>query len=239
MTDQSDHRSVTHSIELRGVTKSYLEGTQRRVIYDRIDASFAAGEVAAIVGPSGSGKSTLLNLISGVDRIDAGEVWVAGQNLAAMDEHHRSLLRRRHIGFVFQAFNLMPTLTVEENVSLPLAINGLAPVRRDPRIVAMLHAVGLEQRSDSFPDALSGGEQQRVAIVRAVIHHPSVVLADEPTGNLDAAMGKNVLELLFALARERNATMLIVTHSADVAARADRVLRVVDGRLDEKRSKIL
>lgn len=239
MTNQPTDRFVTHSIALRGVTKSYLEGSQHRVIFERIDATFTAGEVTAIVGPSGSGKSTLLNLISGVDRIDSGEVWVAGENLAAMVEHHRSLLRRRHIGFVFQAFNLIPTLTVEENVGLPLAINGLAPARQDPRVAEVLRGVGLEQRGSRFPDALSGGEQQRVAIARAVVHHPAVILADEPTGNLDAAMGKRVLDLLFAMAREREATMLIVTHSSEVAARADRVLRVVDGRLYEERRAIL
>lgn len=231
MIKQTEPKDIADSVMLRNVTKSYLEGSQRRVIYQHIDASFAAGEVTAIVGPSGSGKSTLLNIISGVDRADAGEVWIAGHNLSALDEYHCSLLRRRHVGFVFQAFNLIPTLTVEENVSLPLAINGEAPRRRDPRVLDMLRAVDLESRSASFPDALSGGEQQRVAIARAIVHHPAVVLADEPTGNLDAAMGQHVLALLFALARERRTTLLIVTHSSEVAARADRVLRVVAGRL--------
>lgn len=235
MDIQNQSQSVASAVKLRGVTKSYLEAGQHRVIYVDINASFAAGEVTAIVGPSGSGKSTLLNIISGVDRVDSGEVWLAGHNLAGLDEHHRSLLRRRHVGFVFQGFNLIPTLTVQENVSLPLAINGLAPARQDRRVLDLLRAVGLVERAASFPDALSGGEQQRIAVARAVIHNPAVVLADEPTGNLDAARGQQVLALLFALARERNATMLIVTHSADVAARADRVLRVVDGRLEPVR----
>lgn len=231
MNNQIQRKDIAESVALRNVTKSYLEGSRRREIFRNITASFAAGEVTAIVGPSGSGKSTLLNIISGVDRVDSGEVHVAGHTLSALDDHRCSLMRRRHIGFVFQAFNLIPTLTVQENVSLPLAINGMAPRRRDPRVIELLRAVELEARSESFPDALSGGEQQRVAIARAVVHSPAVVLADEPTGNLDMAMGQHVLALLFALARERRTTLLIVTHSNEVAARADRVLRVVEGHL--------
>ncbi len=192
-----------------------------------LNLDIAAGECVALVGRSGSGKSTLLNLISGIDPPLRGEVVIGGLNLGRMNERDRTLFRRRHIGFVYQFFNLLPTLTVLENLLLPLELN-----RRDPaRAYALLEEVGLEPRAADFPDRLSGGEQQRVAIARALVHEPGLVLADEPTGNLDEDTGRRVLDLLTRLVRRNNGMLLIVTHAREVAAIADRVMVLADGRL--------
>ena len=189
------------------------------------------GETIALRGRSGSGKSTLLNLVSGIDLPDSGEVVVAGQRIATLNERDRTLFRRRHIGFVYQAFNLVPTLTVGDNVRLVLELNRVEDKRADATVFRLLDAVGLADRVDSYPDVLSGGEQQRVAIARALAHDPSVVLADEPTGNLDDDSAARVLELLDSLVREAGGTMIIATHSASVAARCDRVLELHNGTL--------
>ena len=218
-------------VVLHGVRKSFEEGETSHRVFDSVDLQIAAGSVVALLGRSGSGKSTLLNLISGIDVADAGEITVAGAQLHSIGEQGRSLFRRRHIGFVFQFFNLLPTLTVEENVRLPMQLNALDD---DPAVARELLArVDLEGRSDTFPDRLSGGEQQRVAIARALAHDPEIILADEPTGNLDSAIGRDVLALLLDLARLRGKTLLIATHSHRVAVRADRVLRVQDHALVE------
>jgi putative ABC transport system ATP-binding protein len=176
------------------------------------------------LGKSGSGKSTLLNLLSGLERPDEGEVLVDGQSLNALDDTELSLLRRNKLGFVFQFFNLLPTLTVKENLLLPLE---LSRKRKNP--LELLQRVGLEDRADAFPDRLSGGEQQRVAVARALIHDPVLVLADEPTGNLDETTGRQVLDLLVEMTRGK--TLLMVTHNLELAQRADRTLQVVDGQL--------
>jgi putative ABC transport system ATP-binding protein len=188
----------------------------------------AQGELVALLGPSGSGKSTLLNVIAGLDAPDSGTVRVGGRDVAALDERQRTLLRRREIGFVFQFFNLVPTLTVLENIQLPLELTG-QPTGNAAR--ELLHRVGLESRWRAFPDELSGGEQQRIAVARALAHGPRLVLADEPTGNLDSATGARVLDLLTELIRERGTTMLVATHSDAVVARADRVMALRDGRI--------
>jgi putative ABC transport system ATP-binding protein len=186
-----------------------------------------------VLGPSGSGKSTLLNLVSGIDRPDGGWVEVGGVRLTGLGERERTLVRRREIGFVFQFFHLLPTLTVRENLLLPLELRGrVGPAERE-RARALLARVGLEGRADAFPDRLSGGEQQRVAVARALVHEPALVLADEPTGNLDPDTGARALDLLEELVREHGRTLLAVTHSRDLATRADRVLRVEHGRLVE------
>ncbi len=200
---------------------------------DGADAVLGRGEAVALLGPSGSGKSTLLNLVSGIDRPDGGRVVVGGTDLTALSERERTLFRRRHIGFVFQFFNLVPTLTVLENLLLPLELTGR--VARDDRLraEALLEEVGLPDRADAFPDRLSGGERQRIAVARAVVHDPLLVLADEPTGNLDAAAGERVVGLLERLVGERGVTLLLVTHSAELAARTDRILRLRDGHLVE------
>ncbi len=223
-----DHKTF---IRLGGLAKSYQEGGHRRVVLQDADATFAKGEFVAILGKSGSGKSTLLNLISGIDRVDGGEVWVNGQNLTALSEHQRTLFRRRNIGFVFQFFNLIATLTVWENVVLPLELTGVANGQIRGRAEQLLEAVGLLDRRDTFPDRLSGGEQQRVAIARALVHDPLLVLADEPTGNLDEETGRQVMALLDRLTRQAGKNLVLVTHSAEAAAYADRVLYLRDGKL--------
>jgi len=222
---------MTPLIQLRNVTKAYEEGEQRRVVLCDADAAIDCGEFAVLVGRSGSGKSTLLNLISGIDLPDRGEVLVDGVCLSALRERERTLFRRDRIGFVFQFFNLIPTLTVEENLLLPLELKGrLGPEQRRAAL-ALLEEIGLADRAASYPDRLSGGEQQRVAVARALAHDPLLVLADEPTGNLDLETGLQVLELLDRLTRQAGKTMVMVTHSPEVVGIADRVFRIEDCRL--------
>jgi len=220
-------------IRLENLTKSYLEGAHRRVVLREASASFARGEFVAVLGKSGSGKSTLLNLISGIDDADGGAIWFDGQNLTALGRRERTLFRRRNVGFVFQFFNLIPTLTVWENLTLPLELTGVPAGEIRQRTALMLEAVGLPDRGSAFPDRLSGGEQQRVAIARALIHDPLLVLADEPTGNLDEEMGRQVLALLDRLTRQQGKNLILVTHSAEAASLADRLLYLRDGRLLE------
>jgi putative ABC transport system ATP-binding protein len=218
-------------IRLENLSKSYQEGGQTRVVLESASASFAQGEFVAIVGKSGSGKSTLLNLIGGIDRADGGAVWLDGRDLTALSERERTLFRRQHIGFVFQFFNLIPTLTVWENVALPLELSGTNADDLRRRTEPLLDAVGLLARRDTFPDRLSGGEQQRVAIARALVHDPLLVLADEPTGNLDEATGTAILDLLDRLTRKAGKNLLMVTHNAEAAGHADRVLCLRGGQL--------
>jgi len=187
------------------------------------------GEVVALLGRSGSGKSTLLNLISGIDRPERGSITLAGVELTGLGERERTLVRRRHIGFVYQFFNLIPTLTVRENVALALELSEGVAAAEDGRVEEMLGAVSLAHRADYFPDQISGGEQQRTAIARALIHQPALVLADEPTGNLDAHSSDQVLTLLLDLAVTHRAALLLVTHSREIAARAHRSLFLEEG----------
>jgi putative ABC transport system ATP-binding protein len=222
------------AVELRKVSKSYREAELERVVLRDVSVTIASGEIAVLVGRSGSGKSTLLNVIAGIDRPSAGTVLVDGTDLTALDEQARTRFRRRHIGFVFQFFNLIPLLTVEENLLLPLELNGRADPAGVARARALLERVGLGGRGDSFPDRLSGGEQQRVAIARALVHEPALILADEPTGNLDAETAAGVLELLDTLAREAGRTVLMVTHSREVVGVADRIFTIQRGALVER-----
>jgi putative ABC transport system ATP-binding protein len=218
-------------IRLENLSKSYQEGEHTRVVLRDVNATFAKGEFVAILGKSGTGKSTLLNLISGIDRADGGAVWLNGQDLTALDEGQRTLFRRHNIGFVFQFFNLTPTLTVWENIVLPLELKGSTNGEVRRRMESLLDAVGLLDRQQTFPDRLSGGEQQRVAIARALVHDPLLVLADEPTGNIDEETGQQVLALLDRLTRQAGKNLILVTHSPDAAAYADRVLYLRDGQL--------
>jgi putative ABC transport system ATP-binding protein len=226
---------MTGFLRFKDLTKSYFEGDVQRVVLQHAHAEFQPGEITAIVGKSGSGKSTLLNLISGIDAPDSGQIWVEGRDLTALRERERTLFRRARIGFIFQFFNLIPTLTVGENVSLPLELNRMPRLHARQRAEAVLDSVGLLERWNTFPEKLSGGEQQRVALARALVHDPLLILADEPTGNLDEETGAQMMSLLARLAREQNRTLLIVTHSQEASAHADRVLRLSHGQLVSER----
>ena len=220
-------------VELRGVCKQFVEGQAIRQVLDGVDLTVPRGECVALRGRSGSGKSTLLNIISGIDSPDSGQVMIAGRDIATMSERERTLYRRRHLGFVYQAFNLIPTLTVADNVRLVLELNDVDRDTADRRIDELLDAVGLADRRSASPDLLSGGEQQRVAIARALVHEPDLILADEPTGNLDEQSAAGVLRLLEELIRSRGGTMLIATHSKVVADFCDRSLEVRSGRVHD------
>ncbi|MFZ4815300.1 MAG: ABC transporter ATP-binding protein [Phototrophicaceae bacterium] len=220
-------------VEIRHLIKSYGEGDQARRVLDDVDLTMTAGEFFVMLGRSGSGKSTLLNLISGIDAPDSGHILVNGTDITTLDERRRTLFRRDQIGIVFQFFNLIPTLTVLENITLPLELRGTARKASEARALALLARVGLADRASTFPDKLSGGEQQRVALARALITEPSLVLADEPTGNLDEDTGKSVLALLLELTRGAGRTLVMATHSAEITAYADRVARIThDGKLE-------
>jgi len=218
-------------IVIRQLCRSFREGTGVHRVLDGADACIHTGEVVAIVGRSGSGKSTLLNLVSGIDRADGGEVVVGDRIVTSMQEPERTLFRRMHVGFVYQFFNLIPTLDVEENVRLTLELNGVRGAAARVRSARILAEVGLGDRLHSAVDRLSGGEQQRVAIARALAHEPTVLLADEPTGNLDEETASQILRVLLSLTRSRGATLVVVTHDAGLARSADRVLELREGKL--------
>jgi putative ABC transport system ATP-binding protein len=216
---------------LQNICKSYQEGEVRREVLVHASASFARGEFSAVLGKSGSGKSTLLNLISGIDRPDQGQVWVEGTNLTLLSEQQRTLFRRRSIGFIFQFFNLLPTLTILENVMLPAELNGVATSAARQRAAGLLEEVGLAGRGGAFPDRLSGGEQQRVAVARALVNDPLLLLADEPTGNLDEATSLSVLQIIDRLTRRAGKNLIMVTHSREAARFADRAFALREGSL--------
>jgi len=223
-------------VEIRDLSRSYVEGGREHPVHPVLrgaTATIRRGELVVLLGRSGSGKSTLLNLLAGIDLPSSGEVVIDGVPLSRLGERQRTLFRRDHIGFVFQFFNLIPTLTVEENLLLPLELKGkLGPAERRAAL-ELLGEVGLADRAGSFPDRLSGGEQQRLAVARALVHDPLLVLADEPTGNLDLETGLQVLELLDRLTRRAGKTMVMVTHSPEVIGLADRVFRIESCRLAE------
>jgi putative ABC transport system ATP-binding protein len=220
-------------IQLVQLTKTFGAGDKTRIVLDALEAGFPEGHVTAIRGRSGSGKTTLLNLMAGLDVPDQGQILIDGQDLAAMTGGQRTLFRRGTIGIIFQFFNLIPTLTVLENVMLPAELSGMG--RDEAELAhtaqALLGEVGLAGREQAFPDQLSGGEQQRVAIARSLVITPRVLLADEPTGNLDQATGDEVLRLLLRLVRDKGRTLIVVTHSHQLAAEADRVMVIERGKL--------
>ncbi len=233
MNQKSNHKSHSPFIELRHLTKTYSEGLVENIVLNDVNLTAYQGELIILLGRSGSGKSTLLNLISGIDLPSIGEVLISNQNLVQISEQQRTIFRRKHIGFIFQFFNLIPTLTVEENLLLPLELNNKNGKAAQNLALEMLDNVGLGNRTSSYPDRLSGGEQQRVAIARALIHDPSIILADEPTGNLDDETGRQIIDILDRLVRKNNKTMIMATHSQEVIGRADRIFSIREGKLVE------
>jgi len=217
-------------IELEGVRKVYQQGKQELEVLRGVNLKVEKGEFVAVVGPSGSGKSTLLNIIGGIDRPTEGKVRVGGTLITALDEEALSQWRGRNVGFVFQFFQLLPTLTALENVMLPMELMGTYRGRRRERAMQVLEMVGLASRANHLPGELSGGEQQRVALARALVNDPPIILADEPTGNLDSASGEKVLEILEEFNR-RGKTLVLVTHDEKLARAAERVFHLVDGLL--------
>lgn len=220
-------------LTLSHLSKTYTEGKNQLKVLAEASLQIPEGQFVALLGRSGSGKSTLLNLIAGIDTPTTGTIQVGEQTLTALSEKERTLFRRKEIGFIFQSFNLIPTLTVQENLALPLELNPHPPSQKRETIYQILEKLSLEDRLESFPDRLSGGEQQRVAIARALIHRPSLVLADEPTGNLDTVTSAVVVEMLETLVRQAGHTLLVATHSESMAAHADRVLAIEQGQIIE------
>lgn len=218
-------------VEIRDLRKTYMEGDKARLVLENVDLEITTGEFFVLLGKSGSGKSTLLNLLSGIDLADSGEIIVDGVDIARLSDRDLTLYRRERIGIIFQFFNLIPTLTVLENITLPTELGGRDRREGERRARTLLERVGLANRADTFPDKLSGGEQQRVAIARALAHEPSVVLADEPTGNLDEDTGKQILALLLELTRDAGKTLIMATHNPEIVPLADRVCRIHEGKL--------
>ncbi|MGA9532267.1 MAG: ABC transporter ATP-binding protein [Anaerolineales bacterium] len=231
MNEIPDGVALDRLIQLVGISKRYPQGDDVRVVLDQASAVIREGEFVAIRGRSGSGKTTLLNLIAGLDVPSGGQILMDGVDLASLSDRQRTLFRRRNIGIVFQFFNLIPTLTVIENVLLPAELAGGAARSVKEEAEELLDQVGLAGREADAPDQLSGGEQQRVAIARALLQAPRLVLADEPTGNLDRATGEQVLDLLVGLTKQKGKTLVVVTHSRAIAAIADRVLTIEGGLL--------
>lgn len=221
-------------IQLTGVSKSF-EGRREVTALAEVDLRIARGEMVSIIGPSGSGKSTLLNLMGALDTPTRGEVAIEGQALSTLDDRARTLVRRDKIGFIFQFFNLLPSLSALENVALPLHLRRWPRAKTHERARELLALVGLERRVDHLPDELSGGERQRVAIARALSNYPPILLGDEPTGNLDTRTGAEILALMRDLHARLGSTVIIVTHDMQVAASCPRVVRMVDGRIAEDR----
>jgi putative ABC transport system ATP-binding protein len=225
----TNQQPVQDFLQISNISKSYQEGDQLRQVLSGCSLTIRQGEFVAIVGKSGTGKSTLLNLISGIDLADQGQIKLDGIILTDLDENNRTLFRRQQIGFIFQFFNLIPTLTVLENVTLPLELAGWDLSKSRRQASSLLEEVGLLERLETFPDRLSGGEQQRVAIARALVHDPLLVLADEPTGNLDEETGHQVLVLLERMTRKVGKNLLMVSHSRENLASADRIIELREG----------
>ena len=220
-------------LRLERLTKQFYEGVLQRAIFSDINLDILSGQFSILTGPSGSGKSTLLNLISGIEPPTSGKIIVDGIELTALSEKRRTLFRRHQVGMVFQSFNLIPTLSVSENLMLPLDLIGVSRKEAKLRVIETLDRVGLADRSNSFPEQLSGGEQQRVAITRALVHDPTLVLADEPTGNLDSDNAHQIMGIFKNLVKDEGKTLIVVTHRSDMEPLADRVFHLEDGNITE------
>ena len=220
-------------LRLERLTKQFYEGVLQRAIFSDINLDILSGQFSILTGPSGSGKSTLLNLISGIEPPTSGKIIVDGIELTALSEKRRTLFRRHQVGMVFQSFNLIPTLSVSENLMLPLDLTGVSRKEAKLRVIETLDRVGLADKSNSFPEQLSGGEQQRVAITRALVHDPTLVLADEPTGNLDSDNAHQIMGIFKNLVKDEGKTLIVVTHRSDMESLADRVFHLEDGKIRE------
>ena len=218
-------------VEIKNLLKNYTEGGRTRNVLDSVNTEIYEGEFFVMLGKSGSGKSTLLNMLSGIDTPDSGSVLIDGTDVTHLSDTKQTLFRRDNIGIVFQFFNLIPTLTVLENITLPHELRGKSRKESEASARLLLERVGLQNRADTFPDKLSGGEQQRIAIARALVHEPKIVLADEPTGNLDEDTGESVLKILLELTRGAGKTLIMATHNPEIVPLADRVCRIQDGKL--------
>jgi putative ABC transport system ATP-binding protein len=230
--------SLQPIVTLEQVSKHYIEAGKQRIVLDAVNATFYEGEFAVLLGPSGSGKSTVLNVVSGVDETDSGRIRICDTVLTDLQEPALTLFRRDHIGIIFQFFNLIPTLTVLENIILPYELQGHSHKASKARGMAVLEEVELADRANTYPDRLSGGQQQRVAIARALVHEPSLILADEPTGNLDPKTGQTILDLLLKTTRDAGRTLIMATHSMEIVPLADRVFRIEDGQLVEDTQRL-
>ncbi len=219
-------------VKLTDLSKSYTMASSEVTVLQNLNLDVQSGDRTAIIGPSGSGKTTLLLILTGLETATSGDISMAGKSLSGMSADDRADLRREHIGIVFQSFHLIPSLTARENVALPLEIAGLGNSR--DRAMQMLDKVGLSSRYDHYPAQLSGGEQQRVAMARALVNEPSLIVADEPTGNLDEKTGELIMELLFDLNRDSGTTLVLVTHDNELAMRCDRTLKLHDGSLHDQ-----
>lgn len=233
-SSQTDTSSHTPYISVTGITHRYREGADFHTVLENSSLTISRGEKVALLGRSGSGKSTLLNLVSGIDLPESGTITIDGQEINTLDETRRTLFRRSHIGFIYQFFNLVPSLTALENVAFTLELNGSKGARAREQALAMLERLDVADKANSFPSRLSGGEQQRIAIARALVHSPQLVLADEPTGNLDARTGESMLTVLNEVLAEKNSSLLLVTHSLAVAKTANRILTLEDGIVSER-----
>jgi ABC-type lipoprotein export system ATPase subunit len=218
-------------LAIERLTKTYEDGANRVTALREVDLVIRPGELVGLMGPSGCGKSTLLNLVGLIDRPSGGRVVIAGRDASRLDDDALTLLRRGHVGYVFQFFNLLPTLTLRENAALPLALAGTPAKAHREAAGALLAELGLAEQADRYPHQVSGGQMQRAAIARAIIHGPALVLADEPTGNLDSATGRTILDLLERICKERGQTILMATHSEEAAAMCDRIVRMRDGKI--------
>ena len=219
------------SIRLEGINKSYKEKYNYLNVLNDITIEFPSGKFSVLIGKSGSGKSTILNLISGIDTPTSGSIWIGNTNLGLLSDYERTVFRRRRIGIIFQFFNLIPILTVSENVTLPLELDGKSNKKTNESVIRLIKKTGLIEKCDTYVDRLSGGEQQRVAISRALVGDPDIILADEPTGNLDPKTGNTILNLLVKLSKEEGKTLIMATHSLDAVTSADRIYTIKNGRL--------